>query len=388
MGFLRNLFRKKKRPSTGEYDWENIESTRDEVDFEDAEQRTGYVMDYLEQMGEAAKETDLLSGEYALVTSYLKDMEEIDALDGEAREEIQALASKLSIMDQEREQFRDRESRMSDSEYHRMLKLEDEMEEGIERIRKEEKYNGLVKQDLRRLDRERHAYEYRREELDVMRMNLRGVALIFLVALVICVIMLLVLQFAFGMNTYIGYLIAILAAAVGVTVVCAKYTDADKESARVEHAINRLIQLQNKVKIRYVNNVHLLDYLYMKYNTDSADKLKRQWQMFQKEKEERRQFAETESKVDYYANRLVEKLSDYRISDPGRWVRQTKAILDPREMVEIRHELILRRQALREQLDYNQDLARVAKAEIMSVAEQYPAYAEEILNMVDEYECN
>ena len=275
---------------------------------------------------------------------------------------------------------------MNDVEYYSIRKQENEIEQGIEKIKKEEQYNTLVKQDLKRLDRERHAYTYRREELDTMQVNLRGMAFIFLAALFLCLIMLAILQFGFGMNTYAGYIVTVLAAAIAVTVLCVKYMDANKERIRVENAINKLIQLQNKVKIRYVNNVNLLEYLYMKYDTDSGEKLERLWKLYQQEKEERKQYAEAEAKTEYYNRQLVDKLANYRVADPSRWVQQTKALLDKREMVEIRHDLILRRQALRKQMDYNKNVADTAQNEIMGVAAQYPAYAKEIMSMVDGYQ--
>ena len=57
-------------------------------------------------------------------------------------------------------------------------------------------------------------------------------------------------------------------------------------------------------------------------------------------------------------------------------------------MVEIRHDLILRRQALRKQMDYNQDISETARREIMDVAEKYPEYAVEIQEMVDHYKAD
>ena len=119
--------------------------------------------------------------------------------------------------------------------------------------------------------------------------------------------------------------------------------------------------LQNKVKIRYVNNTQLLDYLYIKYHTDSAAKLEKNWQNYQQEKEERKQYAEAEAKTEYYRKQLVEQLAGYRISDPARWVNQVSALLDKREMVEMRHELILQRQALRKNIDYNNQIAENAR---------------------------
>ena len=96
------------------------------------------------------------------------------------------------------------------------------------------------------------------------------------------------------------FFLAVGAGAVAISYVCIRYMDAGRELQRVEKTINKIIQLQNKVKIRYVNNCQLMEYLYLKYNTDSAAKLEKQWKMYQDEKEERKQFAEAEAKIEYY----------------------------------------------------------------------------------------
>ena len=69
-----------------------------------------------------------------------------------------------------------------------------------------------------------------------------------------------------------------------------------------------------------------------------------------------------------------------------RWISQTAALLDKREMVEIRHELIQRRQVLRKQMDYNQEVAESARNEVKDIAATYPKYAQEILAMVERYD--
>jgi hypothetical protein len=221
-----------------------------------------------------------------------------------------------------------------------------------------------------------------------MQNNLRGMAVIFISALIACLLMLAVLQFVFEMNAYVGYFITVMAAAIAITIVCVKYIDADREIGSVEKSIGKLIQLQNKVKIRYVNNTNLLDYLYIKYDTDSAVELEKRWKCYQEEKEERKQFAEAEAKTEFYQQELVRQLSQFRVSDPGRWVNQAGALLDSREMVEIRHELILRRQSLRQQLDYNNGVAQTARSEIMSVVQEHPEYGTEIMDMVERYDRN
>lgn len=390
MGLWKKLFglvsgREQEPP---ESDWEEIVYDHTEVDFSDEEQRSRYVTGCLEQMAEAAKEINQLNGEYSLVTAYLTDMEEIEALPQEPREEINRVANKLLVLEQERQKYLDKKHIMRDSDYYNMRKQENEVQEGIRKLKEAEHYNKLVKKDLKRLDGERHAYAYRKNELLTAQANLRGMAIIFICALVACMIMLAVLQFGFEMNTYAGYFIAILAGAIALTVVCVKYIDADKEIGTVERSVSKLIQLQNKVKIRYVNNTNLLNYLCMKYDTDNAANLEKLWNDYLEEKEARKQFAEAEAKTEYYQKELIRQLSQFRVSDPVRWINQVRALLDSREMVEIRHELIVRRQSLRQQLEYNNNVAQTARDEIMAIAKEHPKWAADIMDMVDKYDTN
>ncbi len=381
-----NRFFKKKEPVQQEENWEQLVYTRNGVNFDEEDQRKRYIVNCLEQITEASKEIDLLTGEYTLVTSYLTDTDEIEALPKEQRSQINSTAARLAGLEQERNRYREKKNRMRDADFYAIRKREDEIEEGIRKIREGEKYGNLIRQDLHRLDGERHAYEYRRNELENMMNNQRGMAVIFFTALVVCVIMLAILQFGFDMDVYVGLFLAVGAGAVAISYVCIKYMDAGRELQRVEKTINKIIQLQNKVKIRYVNNCQLMEYLYLKYNTDSAAKLEKRWKLYQDEKEERKQFAEAEAKTEYYQKQLVEQLSNYRVQMPERWISQTAALLDKREMVEIRHELIQRRQALRKQMDYNQEVAESARNEVKEVAALYPKYAQEILSMVERYD--
>ncbi|MCM1056630.1 MAG: hypothetical protein NC517_03360 [Firmicutes bacterium] len=387
MAFWSRLFRKRKKAGKqSPEDWENIVYDREDVDFRDEEQRSRYITNCLEQMAEASKEIDLLTGEYGLVTSYLTDMEEIEALPEQEREGLNKVARQLLAQEQECERYRGKENRMDDNEYYQMRKQENEVQEGIGKLKECENYGELVRQDLKRLDRERNAFEYRRGELEILMNNFRGMAVIFLTAFVICMVLLIILQFAFEMDTTAGYLLAAGAVVVAEAVLVVRYTDSEKELGRVERAVNKLIQLQNKVKIRYVNNRNLQQYLRIKYDTESAAALEKLWNQYLQEKEERKEFAEAEAKTEYYQKQMVDRLKNYRVGTPDRWVGHPEALLDPREMVEMRHELIVRRQALRKQMEYNTGVAETARKEIMDIVNKYPAYAEEILAMVDKYD--
>ena len=114
--------------------------------------------------------------------------------------------------------------------------------------------------------------------------------------------------------------------------------------------------------------------------------MEKQWKLYQDEKEKRKQFAEAEAKIEYYQKQLVQQLAGYRVQMPERWISQTAALLDKRDMVEIRHELIQRRQVLRKQMDYYQYVAECARNEVYDFSASYPKYAQEILAMVERYD--
>lgn len=385
MGLLQWLF-KRKPESPGEENWEELIYSREGVDFRQREERKKYIEDCMEQMAEAKKEIELLSGEYSLVTAYLTDTEEIEALPAGEKENLSLAANRLKTIEQERQGYLNKKNKMPDSLYYRLKEREDELEEGIQKMKEAEEYGAIVKQDMQRLSRERHAYAYRKEELYGMLTNFRGMAIIFLGALGVCIVLLLILQLTLEIDATVGYFVAVLVAAVAITVLCVKYMDARKELQRVERATNKLIQLQNKVKIKYVNNTNLLNYMYLKYQVKNAKMLEKGYAQYLEEKELRNQYAEAEAKREYYMKQLLETLSRFRVRYPQRFTARVDALLNRHELVEMRHELIVRRQALRKQMDYNNEVVSNAREEIMSVARLYPEYAEEIAEMVNKFE--
>ncbi len=379
MSFWQKLF-KRRRKQYEEENWEEIVYPREGVDFRIAGEREQYVDNCLEQIMEAGRELELLSGEYTLVTAYLTDTEEVEALPESEQETLVASANRLRIVEQERRDYLEKKDRMPDSMYYRIHDREEEMEDGIHKIKEAEDYGEVIKQDMQRLSRERHAYAYRRDELLGMLENFKGMLLIIIVALIACVIVLAVLQLVFEMETGIGYFIAVVSSAVAITVIWMKHMERSKELVRVEKAMNKLIQLQNKVKIKYVNNTNLLNYLYLKYQVKNGKTLEKQYEQYLEEKEERKQYAEAEAKKEYYIKLLNEQLTRYRVRYPERFTARVDALLDRKELVEMRHELIIRRQALRKQIDYNNGIWKTAKEELVDIARNYPEYEQEIMD--------
>ena len=79
-------------------------------------------------------------------------------------------------------------------------------------------------------------------------------------------------------------------------------------------------------------------------------------------------------------------LSDLPINDPLSWAHMPEAIIDKNEMVEVRHEMIGRRQKLRDQIEENTKNAQAIKDEIKEMIKRYPKYSVEIMSMLDDFE--
>ena len=390
MGLLKKLLQWRKDTQEPEYeieDWNEIIYDRDDLQINDRKQREEYVKGCLEQIAEAAKELENLQFEYNMVTSYLKDMEEIEALPEDEKVELTQWAKKIDELEQQQTGYKERKNRMSDEKFRQMERLEEEVQEGLEKLTQAEDYQELIKRDLRRLDGEKHAYLFRKSELRRIIADTRSMTIVCTVAVILCIFILLVLQFGLKMDTKLGCVVAGAVGAVAITAIFIKHNDSVRELAQVENGIGRIIRLQNTVKIRYVNNTHLLDYLYMKYNVSSAGELGKSWQQYQEEREERHSYQQTERQLDQLQKEFLHTLRRYQVKDPMIWLHQTRAILDKQEMVEIRHSLIIRRQSLRRRMDYNKEvIAGKAQAEIKDLVEQYPKYAKEILDIVGQYE--
>lgn len=390
MSFFDKIFPWRKNQEDPMYeidDWNEIVYDRDDLQINDKQQREDYIKGCLEQIAEASTELENLKHEYNMVTSYLKDMEEIESLPEEEMLLLQSYARRIEELSDKQSDYARRERKLDEAKYRQMERMEDEVQEGCEKLLKAEEYQELIKRDLKRLDGEKQAYQYRKAELQHILEDSRSMAIICTIAVIICILVLLILQYGFSMNTGIGYVAAAALGAAAITAVFLKYNNASEELSRVENGIGRIIRLQNTVKIRYVNNTHLLDYLYMKYQVSSARELQKDYQDYQQEREERERYYSAEKDLDECQKDLIHELRRFQIRDPMIWIHQTRGLLDKKEMVEIRHSLIIRRQSLRRRMDYNKEVvAGKAQDEIKDLAKKYPRYAREIMDTVDEYE--
>ena len=371
--------------SVENWDWNALVKDRNLMEMQDSIERQKFIRGCVEQMRNASDELDRASEEYSMVTAYLKDIEEIETLPLEEAECVTDNAKKIYMYEKATREYKEKKGKLTESQFLNMEKYEDIMPKPYKDMKAAEDYRDLIKGDLSKLEGEKQAYQYRKGELHRDIANVKGMIMICAMAFGVCLLMLLILQYGFEMDAQIGYLITIGVGASVLTVLYVKYLDYVRQLERTEKGINKIILLKNTVNIRYVNNRNLLDYLYMKYKVSSGKELLTMWEKYQQEKEERSKDMINREELTYYKRALIQVLKRFQLHDPEIWLHQTAALLDPKEMVEIRHSLVDRRQKLRVQMEYNKRLVSEAQKEIQNTIDEYPKYRQEILDMVERY---
>ena len=148
---------------------------------------------------------------------------------------------------------------------------------------------------------------------------------------------------------------------------------------------NKVIEVENKIKLRFVNCTWGVEYAYEKYHTTSSMQLEMMWKEYVRIREEEERNRKNERQQEVYRSTIIRELRRYGVVDAGIWVLQPQALLDPKEMVEVRHSLNVRRQKLREHIDYNSKQKERNEAALRQFAGEHPEYAEEMKPLFERY---
>ena len=68
------------------------------------------------------------------------------------------------------------------------------------------------------------------------------------------------------------------------------------------------------------------------------------------------------------------------------WLGRVRAIINPKEMVEVRHEINTRRYKLRQQIEYNEKRIDEAKENIKKITLSNPAHSDGAMRVIEMYE--
>lgn len=361
-----------------------------ETALADRQTRESFVTSNCEVITSAEKQKLESRKEYQVVTSYLADIQKIDLVPPDERKEINDSAERILNLNKEREKMTHTPSKITMAQRLAIEPMEREMDAEIARIEDYEAYRMVVESDLRTLEGERDAYDYEINDAVSRDEFYRKVLIVAAVFVVISLAFLIAIQRMEAMAERQGVILFVFALIVLFGAGIAAYfvvnhKNIEKEMMGNAAKLSRAIYLLNKVKIKYVNVINMLEYNYEKYHVLDLKELKYNWKEYKRLLEEEKRFKKAEQLIEYYNDDLKRRLKDAGVSDAGIWVYQCEALIDEKEMVEVRHRLNVRRQKLRKQIDYNTEQAEKAMQSLKSFVEKHPEYEYETRMFMDRY---
>lgn len=358
----------------------------EEININNKEQRDQYVKYCCDQIAVARKELSDAKQEYNLVTTYLSDIQQIEELPLNNKAEVNDLAREIVLLSDERKSYQTTSAKITDLQYSQIELNEDDIPRVLKDLEEREKEQSVIKTDLNYLESEKTSLIFMRRETVKSQKNMKGFAIITLFTLVITFLMLFILQYFFAMNTSIGYTIVVFCGAIAATAIFVKIRYNVVDLKKLDLKINRAIGLLNSTKIRYVNSTNALDYICNKYNVNGSRELRFIWEQYLAAKADSQRYKMNTADLDYHNRQLTSILRRYKINAPSIWVHQALALIDDKEMVEVRHNLIVRRQNLRKRVEYNTDTIKSAKRNITKIVERNPEYMNEIVDVIKSVE--
>lgn len=358
------FFRKKKRKQSFEKKFGELEATvLSEKDYKNTRKIEQYVVERLEQMIELTKEIEDEKSEYRMVTSYLNDIQLIEEMPEEEHKKIVEIAVNVVQLNTARTEFLNSAKKLSDAQFTQLEQMEAEIPAAINRLSANEMYWDTLKKDMKYLEREKSEWVLRQEYLSHQMGRLRYLLYIMVGVAATAAVVMGMLQIILELDMFYGWMAWIFATAIVICVIYLRMQSDGEEIAQAQRCQNRAILLQNKVKIKYVNIANAVDYAHEKYHVESVAELKQQWDYYLEAVKERERYQRTNEDLEYFKGRLVRVLAQYKLYDAQVWVTQALALVDPKEMVEVKHGLINRRQKLRGRIEYNMNVINEQKAE-------------------------
>lgn len=371
------------------FEYESIDSylkkQQQEMEHKGTQDDVAYKCD---QIVEASYQMEDLRAEYDMVTSYFEDIQMIEELPQNVRKQVTDIAKKIAFLESETSQFVHMDDRISDENFRMIQGMEKDLTTIFGQLKELEDMDIVIRRDMTNLEGEKNAQEYIQESIEQRQHSLKNFIIIFGTISVLVVLTLVVIGIMTKNNLVIPVLLILLIIAGMAAFSVIIYRRLSYEFKMAEKRENRAISLMNKVKIKYVNNTSTLEYLYAKYHVNSLRELEYLHDQYLIMVDEVRKYQQTTGDLREHTDALSKLLYAHGIKDPDIWTKQSLALIDPREMVEVKHSLNVRRQKLREQLAYNEQLRLDGLKDIREMLKTNPELREQVRREMEVYHIN
>lgn len=341
---IRRFLREDNADNTNEYSDDNIEKVSAGNRTENERQN---VRDFCEQLVDSVTHMEEAKTEYRIVTEYLSDIQRIEELPVDMAKKLIDTSEQIVRLDKERQTYVESENLLPPEQYNIMSTYEGDIIDTIKKLNEMEMRDSMLKSDMGHLEGEKEDLKYNRlDDADKIE-HLRGIIITILVLFLLTSGFLCIYAFMAKTSVTLYALITGAVAMICFAIFYVRYSNLKREINDMDAKVNRAISLLNKVKVKYINNTNALDYIYAKYDINSSKELEYRYELYNTMVRDEKKYYQANSELRVKREELIKQLDSIGVRDSQVWIKQAEALIDRRELVEIKHGLNVRRQSLR-----------------------------------------
>lgn len=344
---IRRFLREDNADNTNEYSDDNIEKVSAGNRTENERQN---VRDFCEQLVDSVTHMEEAKTEYRIVTEYLSDIQRIEELPVDMAKKLIDTSEQIVRLDKERQTYVESENLLPPEQYNIMSTYEGDIIDTIKKLNEMEMRDSMLKSDMGHLEGEKEDLKYNRlDDADKIE-HLRGIIITILVLFLLTSGFLCIYAFMAKTSVTLYALITGAVAMICFAIFYVRYSNLKREINDTDAKVNRAISLLNKVKVKYINNTNALDYIYAKYDINSSKELEYRYELYNTMVRDEKKYYQANSELRVKREELIKQLDSIGVRDSQVWIKQAEALIDRRELVEIKHGLNFRRQSLRDRM--------------------------------------
>ncbi len=347
------------------------------------ETKKDYVLKRKERIYEAAEEMERIKREYRVLAEYHNDINRLQELPKEAAAKVKDTANVILRLQKDRQSFREDKALLDDAKYIQLSQYTQEMPDVIKKLTADELYLSRQKSEIDRLEGEKGEQEFEKKDVARSQDKMKKISIFCMFFLLVLFSVLVVLQLQFEADTQVAALLCGIAFAAVTLMVFIRYFNNVSRAKKAGKSLNYIINRQNAAKLKYVNAKNGIDYVYRKYGVHSASELLFQWEQFIMTKNAKENFQRAGNELQYYEERLVRQLEQYRMQDSSIWLGQIEYLVDEKQMEQLKKELEEKIEQSRLKIENCRKVMLKLKNEISLLAIKNPDYAEAIKELTD-----
>lgn len=343
-----------------------LEEEKKYVKIENNTNESGFdVLDLCEQLIEASSEFEDIRQQYIKQTNYYNDCLKIEQLLENESQELKEIATNLTNLNITRNELINSESKMSDTQFSQIQEIESEIPRIISRLKNNEIRLDSIKKNMKFIEGEKVEWEITREDCKKEQRSLRYLSIVILFLFALVCVSCVVASVALKVNTQLWMFIAAAVAVLISAYIVIKYQECNTQIKQCDVNVNHAITLMNKTKIKFVNVQNAVSYTCERFHVKNSYELNVLYDLYIDTVREKEKFRKTSDELEYYNKQFLDFLDKNEIYESKIWLNRANAILNKDEMVEIKQDILERRQKSKSSLGYCVDNIADIRAKIV-----------------------